>query len=153
LRAELYYEDAYRNAVANLKKLAPVCAETGVALAVEFVWSGFLFSPLEMRRLLDEVASEHIGFYFDPGNMAVFQFPQHWVRACAPHIKMVHMKDWKGRALKGEWTPLLEGEVDFPVVMKELHAAGYDGPLVSEVSTDLASLEDTAAKIKQIAAM
>lgn len=148
--ADLYYDDAYHNAVAALKKLAPVCQSLGVALAFEFVWNGFLFSPLEVRRFLDEVGSPWVGFYFDPGNMAVFQFPHHWVRIIGSHIKRVHLKDWKGRALKGEWTPLLQGEVDFTRVMKELRGAGYSGPLVSEVAPSLASLEETAQTIRKI---
>ena len=66
--------------MAGLRKLAPVAAKLKVALAFEFVWNGFLFSPMEAARFLDEVGSDYVGFYFDPGNMAVFQFPHHWVR-------------------------------------------------------------------------
>jgi sugar phosphate isomerase/epimerase len=75
------------------------------------------------------------------------------VRALGKRIFHVHLKDWKGRALNGEWTALLQGEVNFPVVMRELRQAGYQGPLVSEVSPSLASLEDTAAAMRKIAAM
>ncbi len=153
LSADLFYEDAYANTVRALKHIAPEAERLGVTLALEFVWNGFLFSPLEVRRLCDEIGSERVGFYFDPGNMAVFQFPQHWVRAIGHHLKMVHMKDWKGRALNGGWTALLEGEVDFRAVMKELRAIGYNGPLISEVEPSLATLEDTAKAIRAIAAM
>jgi len=148
--ADLYYDDAYRNAVDSLTKLAVTAEELGVAIAFEFVWNGFLFSPMEVRRFLDEVNSEYVGFYFDPGNMAVFQFPQHWVRIIGPHIKRVHLKDWKGRALNGEWTPLLEGEVDFRAVMSELRKTGYNGPLISEVAPSLASFADTAKTMRTI---
>ncbi len=153
LSPELYYEDAFNNAIDNLKTIAKSAEKIGIILAVEFVWNGFLFSPLEMRDLLEKVGSDRIGFYFDPGNMAVFQFPQHWVRALGKHTKHVHLKDWKGGALKGEWTALLQGAVDFPTVMRELRAAGYAGPLVSEVSSSLASWEDTAKAMRQIAEM
>jgi len=151
--ADLYYDDAYRNAIVALQEIGKTAASLNVELAFEFVWNGFLFSPLEVKRFLDEVGSEHIGFYFDPGNMAVFQFPQHWVRIIGSHIKRVHLKDWKGRALNGEWTPLLEGAVDFGAVMRELRNAGYAGPLISEVDPNLASLEDTLATARKIAAM
>ena len=151
--SDLYYDDAYHNAVDSLKALAPACEKLDVALAFEFVWNGFLFSPMEVKRFLDDVGSRHIGFYFDPGNMAVFQFPHHWVRIIGSHIKRVHLNDWKGRALNGEWTPLLEGEVDFGKVMAELRAAGYEGPLVSEVSPSLASLQDTVKVMQKIREM
>ena len=151
--ADLYYEDAYNNAIANLKKLAASAEKLNVTIAIEFIWNGFLFSPLEMRNLLEAIGSDNVGFYFDPGNMAVFQFPQHWVRALGKHTKHVHLKDWKGRALKGEWTPLTQGECNFPVIISELRKAGYAGPLVSEVPESLASWEDTAKTMRQIAEM
>ncbi len=153
LRPDLYYADAYRNAVDSLRELAPQAERLGVTIAIEFVWNGFLFSPVEVRRFLDEVASDRVGFYFDPGNMAVFQYPHHWVHAIGSGVKMMHMKDWRGGPQNGDWTALLEGEVDFPAIMAELRAIQYDGPLISEVEPKLASLEDTAATIQEIAKM
>ncbi len=153
LGPDICYDEAYRNGVTALKELAATAAEADVAIAVEFIWNGFLFSPLEMKGFLDEIGSPHIGFYFDPGNMAVFHHPHHWVRILGPHLKMAHMKDWQGRALKGGWTPLLEGEIDFAAVKRELVAAGYDGPMISEVATGLASLGDTAKAIRKIIEM
>lgn len=153
LRPDLYYDDAYRNAVQALQQIAVTAEQLKVALAVEFVWNGFLFSPLEMKQFLDDVGSPAIGFYFDPGNMAVFQYPHHWVRIVGKHIKMVHLKDWKGRALNGGWTPLLQGAVDYTAMNRELRAIGYDGPMISEVPPDMASFADTAAAIRKIIAM
>ena len=153
LRADLYYDDAYRNAVESLKEIASSAEELGVTLAVEFVWNGFLFSPLEMRNMLDEVGSDRIGFYFDPGNMAVFQYPHHWVRILGKHVKMVHLKDWKGNALNGTWPALLEGDVDYAAMNAELRAVGYDGPMISEVSPSEATLAETAKSIRRIITM
>ena len=153
LGPDLYYDDAYRNTVKSLKRIAVTGEQVGVTLAIEFVWNGFLFSPLEMRNLLDEVGSERIGFYFDPGNMAVFHYPQHWVRVVGPHVKMVHLKDWKGNALNGSWPALLEGEVDYAAINVELRAIGYDGPMISEVPASDAPWEETAKSIRRIIAM
>jgi len=150
---DLYYDVAYANAVDTLQKLGPIAEAAGVDVAIEFVWNGFLFSPMEMRRFLDEVNHPRIGFYFDPGNMAIFNVPQHWVRIVGHHTKKVHLKDWTGGGQNGKWTALQEGDVDFPAVMAELRAIGYDGPLVSEVEPALASLEDTLAAMKRIAAL
>lgn len=149
--ADLYYEDAYNNTVKSLKEIAKGAKEADCSLAIEMVWNGFLFSPLEMRNVIDEVGSEYIGFYFDPGNMAVFQFPQHWVRALGHRTKMVHMKDFKGGALNGKWTALLDGGVNFQAVMHELKAANVVPIFISEVDKNLDSFENTAQKIKQIA--
>ncbi|MCB9149863.1 MAG: sugar phosphate isomerase/epimerase [Caldilineaceae bacterium] len=153
LRPDLYYDDAYRNGVQSLRQIAETAEQLQVALAVEFVWNGFLFSPLEMKHFLDEVNSPYIGFYFDPGNMAVFQYPHHWVRIVGPHIKMVHLKDWQGRALNGGWPALLAGEIDYAAMNRELRAIGYDGPMISEVPPEVASFAETAAAIRQIIQM
>jgi hexulose-6-phosphate isomerase len=150
LRPDLYYDDAYRNGVQSLQQIAGTAEQLKVSLAVEFVWNGFLFSPLEMKHFLDEVGSPYIGFYFDPGNMAVFQYPHHWVRIVGEHIKMVHLKDWRGRALNGGWTALMEGEVDYATMNRELRSAGYDGPMISEVPPSIASFQDTAVAIQKI---
>lgn len=153
LNKDLYYDKAYENTVASLKMIAPEAKRLGVVLAVEFIWNGFLFSPLEMKALLDEVDGEYVGFYFDPGNMAVYHFPEHWVRILAKYVRMVHMKDWRGNALNGCWPALLKGDVNFAAVMRELRAAGYDGPLISEVDPREATLEETAESIAKIIKM
>jgi len=152
---DLYYDSAYRNGVASLREIARTAETLDVRLAVEFVWNGFLFSPLEMDRFLEECGSRCVGFYFDPGNMAVFNFPHHWARILGRRIMMTHMKDWTGGPLKGGWPALLKGSgrVDFPAILRELRAAGYDGPLISEVSPGDASLEETAQVIRKIIAL
>ncbi len=153
---DLYYDDAYRNGVAALREIARTAAELDVAVAVEFVWNGFLFSPLEMDRFLGECGSRHIAFYFDPGNMAVFHYPHHWARILGKRIRMMHAKDWTGSALKeGGWPALLKGSgrVDWPAILRELRAAGYDDALISEVPPAVAPIEETARSIRKILAM
>ena len=150
---ELYYHVAYANALRSLQELAPAAEETGVSIAIEYVWNGFLTSPMEMAQFLAQVASPAVGFFFDPGNMRIFHHSEHWAHICGPWIKKVHAKDfsWEGHVVA--WPPLLEGQVNFPAVMKELRAAGYDGALISEVSLSAASLEETAAAIRKIIAL
>lgn len=150
LSPDLYYEDAYQNAIDSLRQIAPHAEESGCILAIEFVWNGFLFSPLEMRSLIDAVQSDFVGFYFDPGNMAVFQYPQHWVRALGHRIKMVHFKDWQGGPLDGGWPKLLEGKVDFGVVLNELKKAGYDPIFIHEVDEGTDSFESSLDRMRQI---
>lgn len=150
---ELYYHVAYANALRSLQELAPAAEELGVSIAVEYVWNGFLTSPLELAQFLAQVASPCVGFYFDPGNMRIFHHSEHWARICGPWIKKVHAKDfsWEGRVV--QWPPLLEGQVNFPAVMRELRAAGYDDALISEVPPSVAPIEETAAAIRTIIEM
>lgn len=151
LNDDLYYNEAYANALKSLQLIAPVAEDLGVNVAVEYVWNKFLLSPMEFARFCDEVASPRVGLFFDTGNMVVFGYPQHWVRICGRHLMKVHFKDFKRQGY--EWTPLLKGDVRFPEVMAELRKIGYDGALLSEVAPSIASLEDTAAAIRQIMQM
>ena len=92
-----------------------------------------------------------VGFYFDPGNMCAFSYPKHWVRIVGRHLMAVHMKDFKRQGF--QWMPLGEGDADFPGIMAELRALGFDGALVSEVDTGTAPFADTAAAIREIMAL
>lgn len=150
LTDELYYNEAYANSLKAMQKLAPIGEKLGVNIAIEYVWNKFLLSPMEFAHFCDDVASPRVGLFFDTGNMVIFGFPQHWVRICGKHLMKVHFKDFKRPT---EWTPLLQGDVNFPAVMAELRKIGYDGALLSEVSPSTASLEDTAAAIRQIMTM
>jgi len=148
LTPDLYYDEAYRNALDSMRRLGPVAEDMGVKLAIEYVWNKFLLSPMEFAQFLDEVGSSHVGFYFDPGNMAIFGYPEHWVRICGQHLMAVHMKDFKRQGF--QWTPLGQGDVDFRAVMAELGKVGFDGALVSEVDQSLASFADTAKAIRKV---
>jgi len=144
---EVWYDAAYERGVEGLRELAPFADQTGVTIALEYVWNRFLLSPLEFRRFCDEIGSPRVGFCFDTGNMVIFGYPEQWVRICGPHLKMVHFKDFKRPST---WTPLGEGDVDFPAVMAELRRIGYDSACLSEVDTSLASYEATAEAIRRI---
>jgi len=151
LPPELFYNEAYANALQSMQRLAPFAEDIGVNVAIEYVWNKFLLSPMEFARFCDEVASPRVGLFFDTGNMVLQGFPEHWVRICGKHLMKVHLKDFKRQG--AQWPPLLEGDVDFPAVMRELRKIGYDDALLSEVSPSIASFEDTAAAIRKIMAM
>ena len=151
LGSDCHYDDAYFNALTTLRKLAPTVEQIGVNLAIEYVWNWFLVSPLEYRRFLDDVDCSVIGFYFDPGNMAIQGYPEQWVKILGRHIKKVHVKDF--RRSDSSWPALTTGDVDFPAVMAELRSIGYDDALLSEVDAGTAPFEETAKAIRQIMSM
>ncbi|HIE51522.1 MAG TPA: sugar phosphate isomerase/epimerase [Armatimonadetes bacterium] len=148
---EVPYERAYERALAGMKELAPEAERRGVNLAIEYVWNKLFLSPLEMRRFLDEVGSEYVGFYMDTGNMVIFGYPEQWIRLCGPYLKKVHFKDFRRRGY--QWTPLLEGDVNWPAVMAALREIGYDDYLISEVSGDWAAHTRTAQAMEKILQM
>lgn len=148
---ECHYDDAYFNAVTSLRKLAPFAEDIGVTIAVEHVWNRFLLSPMEWARFLTDINSDRVGLFFDTGNMVIQSYPEQWVKIVGDGVKKVHFKDFQRQGF--EWTPLLEGDVDFAACMVELRKIGYDDALLSEVSPSIASIEDTAAAIRQIMEM
>ena len=145
------YDVAYKRALEGMRALAPIAERHQVVLAIEYVWNMMFLSPMEMRRFLDEVGSEYVGFYMDPGNMAIFGYPEQWIEIVGPHVKKVHFKDWK-RSTR-TWPPLLEGDVDWPKVMAALREVGYRGAVVSEVDGDWEAHARTAEAMRKIVQM
>ncbi len=145
------YDVAYKNALDALKELAPLAEELGVTLAVENVWNMFLLSPLEMRDFLDEVGSPRVQSYFDVGNAVAFGYPEQWARILGERIARVHFKDFK-RAIAtiDGFCDLLEGDTDYPAVMKELRAIGYAGPVAAEFFDVEADLPTISAAMDRI---
>lgn len=134
-----------------LKKLAPAAEKANCAVCIENVWNKFILSPREAVQFVDEVGSSHIGIYLDTANLLHFGFTEMWVRDIGKRIKKVHVKDYKRNP--PTWTQLMDGDCNWPVVMKELRAIGFDGALISEVGGDEARMKETVERIKKIMAL
>jgi L-ribulose-5-phosphate 3-epimerase len=97
------------------------------------VWNKFLLSPLETRDFIDSFGSDKIGSYFDVGNVILTGYAEQWIEILGHRIVRIHLKDFKREVgtLAG-FCDLLEGDVNFPEVMKALRKIGYSGPLTAE---------------------
>ena len=128
------YDLAYDRLRGSLQSLAPTAEEFNVPVLIENIWNMFLLSPLEMRQLIDEVASPHVGVLFDTGNVVQFGFPEQWIRILGTRIKEIHLKDFR-RAVGtvSGFVSLLEGDVNWHEVMAVLDEIRYDGFLTAEV--------------------
>ena len=129
------YDVAYDRALEACKELAKDAEEAGVVIALENVWNKFLLSPLETRDFIDKIGSDYVKVYFDIGNVLVTGYPEHWVKILGERIARVHVKDF--RTIVGNingFVDLLGGDANFPAVMKELRACGYDGYLTAEMN-------------------
>jgi L-ribulose-5-phosphate 3-epimerase len=158
LRAETRYDDAWRWVGDALRAAGDHAGKHGVTLAIENVWNKFLLSPTEMKQMIDEVANPHVGVYFDVGNCILYGYPEQWVAVLGSRIKKVHVKDFKRSVGTGKgFCQLLDGDADYPAVMRELRAAGYGDYLTSEVSVgnmpEGQGIADTARRLDQILAM
>jgi L-ribulose-5-phosphate 3-epimerase len=135
---EISYADAYTRSQAEIRKAIPLAEELGVKIACENVWNHFLLSPLEAARYVDEFNSQAVGWHFDVGNVITFGWPEQWIRILGPRIQKLHIKEYslkkrdKEGPYKGFDVPLLEGDNDWPTVMKALDEVGFQGWAMTE---------------------
>jgi len=147
------YADAYTRSQAEIKKAVPLAEELGVKIAVENVWNQFLLSPLEAARYVDEFNSPAVGWHFDVGNIVNYGFPDQWVRILGKRILKVHVKEFsrKRRDKEGLWkgfeVELLEGDCDWPAVMKAFDDIGYHDWLIAEIGGGGADRLKTIAEL------
>jgi hexulose-6-phosphate isomerase len=135
---EISYDDAYKRSQAEIRKAIPLAEELGVKIACENVWNHFLLSPLEAARYVDEFKSPAVGWHFDVGNIINYGWPEQWIRILGPRIQKLHIKEFsrKKRDTEGLWkgfdVKLLEGDDNWPAVMKAVDDIGYHGWVMTE---------------------
>ena len=132
------YADAYSRSQAEIRKAIPLAEQLGVKIAIENVWNSFLLSPLEAARYVDEFNSSAVGWHFDIGNVINFGWPEQWIRVLGKRIQKLHIKEYS-RSKRDEAGPragfgvkFLEGDNDWPSIMKALDEIGYDGWGIAE---------------------
>lgn len=145
------YQQVWDNLVGVLKEISPVAADNKAAIGLENVWNKFLLSPKEMRQIIDEVNNPWVGVYLDTANMMAYGYPEHWIRELGSRIKRVHFKDFKRR--EHQFVNLLDGDTDWPTLMREFRAVGYDQYVIHEVGGDRKTQIDIAKRMCKIVAM
>ncbi|MDB6130175.1 MAG: Xylose isomerase domain protein barrel [Verrucomicrobiales bacterium] len=135
---QVSYGDAYTRSQAEIRKAIPLAEELGVKIAIENVWNKFLLSPLEAARYVDEFKSEAVGWHFDIGNVIKDGWPEQWIHILGKRIQKLHIKEFsrakmdKSGPYAGFQIDFLEGDNDWPAVMKALDAIGYQGWGIAE---------------------
>jgi len=132
LTPDMGYQEGYELAQERLAALADYAPD--VCLMIENVWNNMLYSPLEMARFVDETGRGNIGICFDIANARRFGYPEQWIRTLGSRIRELHCKDYRMSVdnING-FTNLLDGDVDYPAVMKTIREIGYDGDLIVEL--------------------
>jgi len=155
LTAAIPYDDCWKYALDGLRALKGKAEATHLRLGLENVWNKFLMSPLEFQRLIGDVDSPAVGIWFDIGNVVVFGYPEQWIRILGGKpIVGIHVKDFKRGPSDhfGDYdgfVPLFHGSVNWPAVMRELVAAGFDDYLVTEVSLGSQPLPDALGELSR----
>ncbi len=154
------YDDAWKRSLEEIRKAVSVAEETGVKIAIENVWNQFLLSPLEAARYVDEFKSPSVGWHFDIGNVINYGWPEQWARILGKRILKLHIKEFSRKKRdeeglrKGFNVELLEGDNDWPAIMKALDEVGYNTWACAEVPGGGADrMKVIAGKMDQILAL
>lgn len=149
------YADAYQRTHEEIQKAVPLAEELGVKIAIENVWNNFLLSPLEAVRYVDEFKSAAVGWHFDVGNVIYLGWPEQWIRILGKRIQKLHIKEFSRTKMreaglrKGFAVEYLEGDADWPAVMKAIDDVGYRGWAIVEPAYRPEGVE-AADRLKQI---
>ncbi len=156
VNAQVAYTEAYERSQAEIRKVLPLCEETGVKIAIENVWNNFLLSPIEAARYVDELGPM-VGWHFDIGNIVNYGWPEHWIRTLGARIWKLDVKEYSRRKRdeeglwKGFAVQIGEGDCGWPEVCKALDDIGYRGWAAAEVAGgDLAALADVAQRMDRV---
>ena len=153
------YQQCFDRSIAEIRKAIPVARDTGVKIAIENVGNDFIMSPEQAVQYLDAINSEWVGWHFDIGNAGRVGPAEKWIRALGKRIVKIHVKDFSAKpaepGTKGGARPkLLDGDTNWPAVMKALDEAGYSGWGISEQpgnqAADVATARDLAQRMDRI---
>lgn len=150
------YDIAVEWAHQAVTELGHTASELGVTLAVENVWNGLFYSPLEFAAFIDRFQNPAIGIYFDIGNILNHQqWPPHWIELLGKRICRVHLKDFQlANGTLAGFCDLLAGDIPWAETIAALRKIGYDKTLTAEMMPPAPGLlEKTSAAIDQILAM
>jgi hexulose-6-phosphate isomerase len=130
--ASVPYDVCYQRSQEAIRQALPLAGELGVKIAIENVWNKFLLSPLECARYVDEFNHPAAAWHFDIGNVMAFGWPEQWINIIGHRIVKIHVKEFsrtkqmqEGMA-KGFGVELLEGDNNWPAIMKALDDTGYN---------------------------
>ncbi len=145
------YQDAWRRSQKEIRKVLPLAEKLKVVIGIEEVWNKFLLSPLECARYIDEFKSPWVKAYFDVGNIVFYGYPQDWIRTLGKRIVKLHLKDFRYKDDRTEWTNLRDGSIDWPAVYAALKETGFSGTATCEIEGgDLNYLKDVSHRVDLI---
>ncbi|MGN0171185.1 MAG: sugar phosphate isomerase/epimerase family protein [Acutalibacteraceae bacterium] len=127
------HDPLYPGVVAAVRAVAAHLQQNGQYLLFETGQE----TPVTLLRLFEDVAMPNLGVNLDPANLILYGKgnPVDALDVFGKYVRGVHGKDGNyptnGRELGAE-TPMGQGKVDFPALLKKLAALGYDGSITIE---------------------
>jgi L-ribulose-5-phosphate 3-epimerase len=135
---EVSYAENYLRCQECIRKALPTAEKLGVKMAMENVWNGFLLSPMEAARFVDEFESPAVAWHFDVGNIMSIGWPEHWIRALNKRIAKVHIKEFSREKMNkqglraGFAVEYLEGDNNWRDILKAFDDISYKGWFIVE---------------------
>ncbi len=126
-------DPVYAEVVEAVREIASFCRANGQA----FLFETGQETPITLKRTIDDVGMDNVGVNLDPANLILYGKgnPVDALDVLGPYVRDVHAKDGlyptDGYHL-GIETPIGQGRVDFPRLIRRLKDVGYDGPLTIE---------------------
>jgi len=151
IEAQNHATDASRKAV---EKLIPVAEKAGVVIAIENVWNNLWVKPALFANFIASFDNPWVQCYYDIGNHVKYAMPEEWIRALGKLIVKIHVKDFavdRNKPRGGTFVDIRDGDVDWPLVRKELDKIDYNGWMTIEGSGGL-SLEERSKRLDLIIA-
>jgi hexulose-6-phosphate isomerase len=156
------YQDCWDRSIAEIRRAIPIARDLGVRIAIENVGNDFITTPRQAVDYLDAINSEWVGWHFDIGNAGRYGPAETWIAALGKRILRIHVKDFTSKpppagARAADRPRLLDGETNWPAVMRALDAAGYAGWAITEQpapqTADVATARDMTARLDRILAL
>jgi sugar phosphate isomerase/epimerase len=127
--------EAWRDLLTEMSKALELAEAFQVDLGIEPELANVVSSPLQARRLIDELGSHRLRIVLDPANLfereeasQIRSTIEEAVDLLADRIAMAHAKDRDGN---GGFVAAGSGVIDFLHFIRRLAAAGFNGPLVT----------------------
>lgn len=137
------WEQVRERMAERLQDWASLAEKQRTIIAVKPHVGNALHMPEAALWLLDQIKSPWIKLAYDYSHYALRGLAlEATVTAIAPRAAFVHVKDARGTAEKFEFLLPGETDLDYAQLFRKLHAAGYRGAIVVEVSSQISRRAD-----------
>ncbi len=135
---------------ATLRRLAPIAQRAGVTIVCK-PHMGVTGTGQDLADLVQLVDHPAVRVCYDAGNVAFYEGlkPEDDVKACAPYVRAVCVKDHRGPRANVDFPTPGTGDVDHAAIFRTLVGAGFGGPCLVERIDGLTAAPEIDAALEQ----
>lgn len=126
--------------VERLRAWADVAASSKTIVAVKPHVAQALHTPAGAQWLMEQINSPWLRLAFDYSHFMLHGLPMaETIATLVPQSRFIHVKDARGKPDKFEFLLPGESDIDYVAYFQAVQKAGYRGPVVVEVSSQISS--------------